>query len=93
MRRVFDTDGDGKLTAKGARWGERPAGRFAPWTVFQAKPCGGDVFVASKRKAARVNHRLRAICGADRIIVMDKGWVVKQGTHAALMAARAVYWG
>jgi hypothetical protein len=22
VRRVFDTDGDGKLTAKGARWGE-----------------------------------------------------------------------
>lgn len=40
-----------------------------------------------------IAHRLRAIRGADPIIVMDQGRVVEQGTHAALMAARGVYWG
>ncbi len=40
-----------------------------------------------------IAHRLRAIRGADPIIVMDQGRVVEQGTHTALMAARGVYWG
>jgi ABC-type multidrug transport system fused ATPase/permease subunit len=49
--------------------------------------------IAKNRTAIIIAHRLRAIRGADRIIVMDQGRVVEQGTHAALMAARGVYWG
>ncbi len=48
--------------------------------------------VAKNRTVIIIAHRLRAIRGADRIIVMDQRRVVEQGTHAALMAARGVYW-
>jgi ABC-type multidrug transport system fused ATPase/permease subunit len=49
--------------------------------------------VAKNRTVIIISHRLPTIRGADRIIVMDQGRVVEQGTHAALMAARGVYWG
>ena len=49
--------------------------------------------VAKNRTVIIIAHRLSTIRSADRIIVMDQGRVVEQGTHAALMAARGVYWG
>lgn len=49
--------------------------------------------VAKNRTVIIIAHRLSTIRNADRIIVMDQGQVVEQGTHTALMAARGVYWG
>lgn len=52
--------------------------------------------VASRHTVLIIAHRLSTIRGADRIIVMDQGQVVEQGTHAALMAAGGVLgveWG
>ena len=49
--------------------------------------------VAENRTVLILAHRLSTIRGADRIIVMDQGRVVEQGTHAALMAGQRVYWG
>ena len=49
--------------------------------------------VAKNRTVIIIAHRLSTIRGADRIIVMDQGRVVEQGTHTTLMAARGVYWG
>ena len=37
-------------------------------------------------------HRLSSVIGADRILVLDQGRVVEQGTHESLMARGAAYW-
>lgn len=43
------------------------------------------------RTALVIAHRLSTVRSADRIVVMDRGRVVEQGTHAELMAARGLY--
>ena len=39
-----------------------------------------------------IAHRLSTIQSADRILVVDHGDVVEQGTHKSLMAARGTYY-
>jgi ATP-binding cassette, subfamily B, multidrug efflux pump len=39
-----------------------------------------------------IAHRLSTIRGADIILVMDKGAIIEQGTHAELMAAGGFYY-
>ncbi len=36
-------------------------------------------------------HRLSSVVGADRILVLDHGQIVEQGTHSALMARNGTY--
>ena len=38
-----------------------------------------------------IAHRLATVLKADRIVVMEDGRVVAQGTHAALMAEGGLY--
>jgi ATP-binding cassette subfamily B protein len=38
-----------------------------------------------------IAHRLATVRAADRIIVMDGGRIVEEGTHAALTASNGLY--
>jgi len=38
-----------------------------------------------------IAHRLATVQKADRIVVLDHGGIVEQGTHAALVAQGGVY--
>ena len=40
-----------------------------------------------------IAHRLSTIAAMDRLVVMDQGRVVEQGTHAELLARGGLYAG
>jgi ABC-type multidrug transport system fused ATPase/permease subunit len=39
-----------------------------------------------------IAHRLTTVERADRILVLDRGRIVEDGTHPELIAAKALYW-
>ncbi|MBU6533617.1 ABC transporter ATP-binding protein [Streptomyces sp. A108] len=43
------------------------------------------------RTALVVAHRLSTVAGMDRLVVLDRGTVVEQGSHAELLAAGGAY--
>jgi ATP-binding cassette subfamily B protein len=44
------------------------------------------------RTTIAIAHRLSTLRKADRLVVMDKGVKVEEGTHEALLARRGAYW-
>jgi ATP-binding cassette subfamily B protein len=38
-----------------------------------------------------IAHRLATVLKADRILVMDEGRIVEEGTHSALVARNGLY--
>ena len=44
------------------------------------------------RTTIAIAHRLSTLRKADRLVVMDKGVVVEEGSHEALMATQGAYW-
>lgn len=47
--------------------------------------------ICQNRTVIIIAHRLTAVRNANRIVVVDKGRIVEQGTHAALLDAQAYY--
>src|SRR5436309_11948193 len=43
------------------------------------------------RTVIAIAHRLSTICRMDRLVVLDRGRIVEEGTREALLAARAHY--
>lgn len=48
--------------------------------------------VLEGRTALIIAHRLSTVRDADRILVLDRGQLVEQGSHDELMARRGAYW-
>jgi ATP-binding cassette subfamily B protein len=47
--------------------------------------------LAQGRTAILISHRLSTVKMADRIFVVDQGWIVEQGTHDFLMQQQGLY--
>jgi ABC-type multidrug transport system fused ATPase/permease subunit len=48
--------------------------------------------ISKDRTVVVVAHRLSTIINADKIVVMENGRVMEEGTHSELMEKRGVYW-
>jgi len=48
--------------------------------------------ISKERTVIVIAHRLSTIINADKIVVVEKGRAMEEGTHSDLMAKRGAYW-
>ncbi len=97
----------GEVDLSGGQWRKlsvaRNIGRSRARVLLLDEPTAGldklseTALVAAFRELARerttllISHRLSTVRLADRVLVLDEGRVVEQGTHAALLARGGLY--
>ena len=60
-------------------------------TLTEQKIQAAFLAMMQGRTSFVIAHRLATIQGADHILVMDRGAIVEQGTHEALLAQNGAY--
>ena len=60
-------------------------------TVTEASILRGLTAVMRQRTTILISHRVSTVQNADRIVVLERGKVIEQGTHATLLESGGVY--